>query len=156
MARACDENGKLDYEKEADERANQIERAVPRRVIEQDYKQHVSGAKSSHESLRYDLIPRAGLKILAERFTQGFKKYGKNNYQKGLADKQFIEDRLNHIFEHFSKLVQPRKEDEEYDNTHRACIEANLGAIMWGCCFLAEVLEHPEGSKILINEVINF
>jgi hypothetical protein len=127
------------------------------KVIVDDTKiKHPSGASSSHEALRYDLIPREGLAILAERYTVGVPIHGARNYQQGLADKKFILDRLNHIQEHYQKLIQPRKKDKEYNSSHKNILKAHLGAIMWGCCFLAEVLEDPEGEVILINDIINW
>lgn len=123
---------------------------------------HPSGATSSHVARRYDLIPREGLDVLADRYGEGAKLHGDRNYLSGLADKQFILDRINHIQEHYTKMLNMRSSDKEYKEVYENSIDVanaikeHLGAIMWGVCFLAQVLEHPEGSRILINEIIHF
>jgi hypothetical protein len=135
---------------------NPIERRQTKQIVDDTKIKHPSGASSSHLALRYDLIPREGLAVLAERYTVGVPIHGERNYQQGLADKKFILDRLNHIQEHYQKLIQPRKKDKEYNSSHKNILKAHLGAIMWGCCFLAEVLEDSEGERILINDIINW
>lgn len=97
----------------------------------EDLNNYVSGAKSSGSLSRYDLIPREALESLARRFTLGSVKYGDFNYVKGLRDKEYIVDRINHIFKHLQALVAPRTEGEQEDD--------NIGAILWGAAFLAEV-----------------
>jgi hypothetical protein len=66
-------------------------------VAKPDYK---SGARSSAKAPRYDLIKSSLLDRLAARLELGASKYGENNYQKGLADKEFLADRYNHILAH--------------------------------------------------------
>jgi hypothetical protein len=66
-------------------------------VTEPAYK---SGARSSAKAPRYDLIKSSLLDRLAARLELGASKYGENNYQKGLADKEFLADRYNHILAH--------------------------------------------------------
>jgi hypothetical protein len=134
---------------------NPIERRKTKIIADTKIK-HDGGATSSHRALRFDLIPRAGLEILAERYTVGAEIHGDRNYQKSLNNKEYILNRLNHIQEHYQKLIQPRKKDKEFDSSHKNILKAHLGAIMWGCCFLAEVLEDSEGERILINDIINW
>lgn len=59
-----------------------------------------SGAMSSGQKPRYDLIPLWALKRIAARFQLGARKYGVDNWQKGLQDRDFILDRINHAIEH--------------------------------------------------------
>ena len=63
-----------------------------------------SGAMSSGQKPRYDLIPLWALQRIAARFQLGAEKYGVNNWQKGAADKDFILDRINHAIEHLMIL----------------------------------------------------
>lgn len=100
-----------------------------------------SGAQSSGKALRFDLIPRSLLRRLALRFGLGAEKYPEFNYRKGLTDKQFILDRINHLQEHFHAYLAPENDAERTDD--------NLGGIAWGCAFLCEVEAHPEGKKII-------
>lgn len=100
-----------------------------------------SGAQSSGNALRYDLIPRSFLRRVALRFGMGAEKYPPFNYRSGLADKEYILDRINHLQEHFQGYIAPENEDDLTDD--------NLGAIAWGCAFLCEVEAHPEGKKIV-------
>jgi hypothetical protein len=124
----------------------------------------VSGASSSHAALRYDLIPRAGLEVLARQFTIGVPIHGERNFMLGIKDEDFIRERLNHIYEHVIKLVHPQINDKEIVNFLEDgnasnigdIVRNNLGAIMWGCCFLAEVLEDKTGYAILLEKVLDF
>jgi hypothetical protein len=59
-----------------------------------------SGAQSSEEKPRYDLIPLEALIALAERFGFGATRHGARNYEKGYNDPQFVLDRYNHLLEH--------------------------------------------------------
>jgi hypothetical protein len=141
------------------------------RTVEDRLKLHTSdsGATSSHESIRYDLIPRSLTKVAAMTYTMGAKKHGERGYQRGLADRGFILDRLNHIQEHWDMLRHPsiveyekrlkqlqetgwsgevNDEAVSYDS-----IRANIGAMLWGLGFLTEVIEHEEGKGILLGLV---
>lgn len=59
-----------------------------------------SGATSSGRKPRYDLIPTWALERIARRFELGAEKYGVDNWQQGLRDREFIFDRINHAIEH--------------------------------------------------------
>lgn len=63
-----------------------------------------SGVMSSGKKPRYDLIPIEALMRIARRFELGALKYGENNWQKGVHDKAFILDRINHAIEHLMIL----------------------------------------------------
>ena len=103
---------------------------------------HPSGAGSSHQSLRHDLIPRELKDILSRRYTLGAATYGPYAYRKGLRDRAFIVDRIGHIHEHLNKLFQPLHGDGD-------SFTDNLGAVGWGIGFLAEVWADPQGRAIL-------
>lgn len=86
-----------------------------------------SGASSSTEKPRYDLVPLTALRRLAERFGYGARKHGDHNYRKGLFDVAFIRDRQNHMIEHAVKYAQG---DRSADH---------LGAVMCNAAILADL-----------------
>lgn len=82
---------------------------------------------------RYDLIPIESLARLARRYAFGAKKYGENNYQKGLP----YSDTFNHIMSH---LLLYNSGDQSDDH---------LAAAMWGCATLMYFEErNMEGSYV--------
>lgn len=90
----------------------------PKRVFE-------SGAVRSSKLPRYDLIPREVLNCLADRLKLGAAKYGEWNWQKGIADEEFLKDTLNHMQGHLSNVMAGDfSEDDEY---------GNIGGILFGC-----------------------
>ncbi len=76
------------------------------------------GAARSEEKPRYDLIPAAGLRRIALRFTLGAAKFGDRNWEKGGAD--FIRDIPNHMAEHLFLYMSGDRSDD------------HLAAIGWG------------------------
>jgi hypothetical protein len=52
------------------------------------------------------------LERIAKRFELGAKKYGDNNWQKGVEDKEFILDRLNHAVVHLYNVIGQVSEDK--------------------------------------------
>jgi hypothetical protein len=101
-----------------------------------------TGASSSHAiDIRFEMIPREFLEALGARFHHGLK-HGRFNYRKGLMDKQFVLDRVAHMYEHMGRLFQPMGNDEE-------SFLDNIGAIGWGLCFLCEAYAYPDGQKII-------
>jgi len=86
-----------------------------------------SGATSSTEKPRYDLIPTVALRRLAQRFGYGAEKHGDHNYKQGAHDAQFIRDRVNHMIEH---AVNYANGDRSTDH---------LGAVMCNAAMLAEL-----------------
>lgn len=86
-----------------------------------------SGASSSKVP-RMDLIPYSALVRLANRFALGLEKHGKNNYRKGLSDKDYVIERLGHVINHAYRLIEKlegRLVDEDDD----------AAAIAWGGIF---------------------
>lgn len=71
-----------------------------------DIYQFSSGAKSSGQKPRYNLIPARSLERIATRFGEGASKYGENNWRSGLKDRDFLLDRLNHAQEHLLRLTE--------------------------------------------------
>lgn len=85
-----------------------------------------SGAKSSFEMPRYDLLYRPFLKRVADRMAYGEQKHGGANYQKGGGDAAFRRDRVNHLIEHALKLAEG-----DTSRDHLAAITANCQIIAW-------------------------
>ncbi|MHB8303621.1 MAG: dATP/dGTP diphosphohydrolase domain-containing protein [Acidobacteriaceae bacterium] len=106
-----------------------------------DIKTFASGAVSAWVGLRYDLVPRALWERLARRFGLGAAKYGELNYRKGLRDREYILDRLNHLQTHLQAYLAPKNAQEFEDD--------NLGAMAWACAFLCEVEEDKQGRLVL-------
>lgn len=72
---------------------------------QQEIQIFTSGAASSGNVARYDLISLQLLDRLGDRLKLGAVKYGPFQYRKGLKDKAFILDRLNHAIRHI-RLAQ--------------------------------------------------
>jgi hypothetical protein len=85
-----------------------------------------SGAKSSEEKPRYDLIPVCALEREAVRMAEGAKAHGENNYQQGVNDPAFIRDRINHLIAHALNYASGDRSDD-----HLAAIRCNAGMLMW-------------------------
>lgn len=87
-------------------------------------KKFASGALSSEESPRYDLIPLASLKRQAARMALGAKTHGAFNYRKGAADPEFIRDRVNHLLGHAIAFASGDSSDD-----HLGAVLANAGML---------------------------
>lgn len=85
-----------------------------------------SGAKSTEEKPRYDLIPIKALEREAARMAHGARVHGENNYQRGADDDGFIKDRVNHLIEHALKYATGDRSDD-----HLAAIRCNAGMLIW-------------------------
>jgi hypothetical protein len=111
--------------------------------------------KVDPSQLRYDLVPRVMLDRVAERFTFGLQFHGERSYQNGLGDRRYILARINHIQEHWNKLLHPdySKADspEHEEGIDIKSIRDNLGAILFGLSVLCEAAEHKEGRDILMD-----
>jgi hypothetical protein len=104
-----------------------------------------SGATSSYVPLRYDLIPRQLLECAAARYSMGVAIHGERGYQRGLGDRDFIINRINHITEHWNKILHPHPK-ENYSDVE---FYGNVGAILWGLGFLLEVQDYGPGKQVL-------
>lgn len=89
-------------------------------------KQFDSGAKSSEEAPRYDLLEPAALKRMAARMGEGAKSHGARNYRKGKGDETFTRDRLNHLVGHALKLAAG-----ETDEDHLGAVLANANILSY-------------------------
>lgn len=98
-----------------------------------------SGASSSGSLPMYDAISIHLLDRLAARLSHGAEKHGKYNYRKGLNDKEFILDRLNHAFRHL-KLAIDSIENEEISE------DDDLGAVLCGIQF---AIEYQHRNKLI-------
>jgi len=85
-----------------------------------------SGAKSSEEKPRYDLIPLEAQRREAVRMAEGARKHGENNYQQGASDPAFRRDRINHLIEHALRYA-----DGDRSEDHLAAIRCNTGMLIW-------------------------
>jgi hypothetical protein len=89
-------------------------------------KAFASGARSSEEKPRYDLIPVEALRREAIRMAEGARAHGVNNYRVGVHDPAFITDRINHLIEHAVKYASGDRSDD-----HLAAVRANAGMLIW-------------------------
>lgn len=82
-----------------------------------------SGAKRDTQEgkPRYDLIPVAPLKRLAELYARGLEKYGENNWTKGMPVSRYVASAMRH-------LEQARSGDKTED--HWAAVIWNVMAVM--------------------------
>lgn len=87
-------------------------------------KTFTSGARSSEEAPRLDLIPLASLKRQADRMQMGAESHGERNYEKGATDPVFIRDRKNHLAWHVAQYLAGNEDDD-----HLGAILANAGML---------------------------
>ncbi len=85
-----------------------------------------SGAKSSEQKPRYDLIPMEAQEREAIRMGQGAIDHGENNYRSGKADPQFVQDRINHMIEHALRYATGDRSTD-----HLAAVRCNAGMLIW-------------------------
>lgn len=85
-----------------------------------------SGAKSSEEKPRFDLIPLEAQIREGIRMAVGARDHGENNYRHGVNDAAFIRDRINHLIEHALRYADGDRSDD-----HLAAIRANAGMLIW-------------------------
>jgi hypothetical protein len=92
--------------------------------------------------IEWRLLPKEGLRRLAMRYTLGVERYGEGNWKRGLRNKEFLEERKNHLVEHLFEYL-------ERGNQH----DDNLAAIVWGCFCLMEAekvcMEDADDVKVL-------
>lgn len=85
-----------------------------------------SGATSSKQLPSYNLIAICMLDRLAARMDLGAVKHGKFQYRKGLKDKAFILDRLNHAIKHIRLAQDLIENDEVYTDDDLGGAAANI------------------------------
>lgn len=95
-----------------------------------------SGAKSSVEKPRYDLVPLVAMRAVAERFGYGAERHGARNYEKGYNDPSFVRDRLNHLLEHAMKAASGDTSED------------HLGAVLCNAAILLRLKELREAEDI--------
>lgn len=84
-----------------------------------------SGASSSEEQARLDLLPLEALIAWADRMGVGAKTHGDRNYEKGANDPVFIRDRHNHLLMHALKAAAGDESDD-----HLAAVMANAAILI--------------------------
>lgn len=89
-----------------------------------------SGATSSGKLPPYDLLSELLLTRTARRFELGAVKHGKFNYRKGLKDKDFMLDRLNHAFLHLKRAMDLIEQGLPYDDDNLAAVVVNAAMVM--------------------------
>lgn len=98
-----------------------------------------SGAKSSDEAKRYDLINAEFLDLMADRLAYGAEKHGDPyNYRLGKDDAAFFRDRVNHLIRHAVKLGNATTQEDR---------AKQIAAIAAGCNMLAWLNAHAGESK---------
>jgi len=107
-------------------------------ILDDDRVTFSSGATSSQQELRHDLVPICAVRRLAQRYTMGAAKHGDYNYRTGLGDEAFVRDRMNHITEHWQKFL-----------LYGSAVDDNLAAVMWGISILMEMETTIEGHQLL-------
>lgn len=89
-----------------------------------------SGASSSEHVPDFGMIPLVLLTRTAKRLQLGEVKHGRWNYRKGLEDKAFLMDRLNHAFLHLKRLYDSIEFDIKTMDDDAAAIVVNIAIIM--------------------------
>lgn len=85
-----------------------------------------SGATSSGQLPPYDLITLNFQTRVAKRLQLGAEKHGRHNYRKGLKDKEFIMDRLNHAFAHLKMAMDQIENAESVNDDDLAAVAVNV------------------------------
>ena len=85
-----------------------------------------SGASSSEEQPRYDLIPYVATQREAARMGMGAREHGENNWMRGVGDKVFYRDRVNHLVNHALKYANGDRSED-----HLAAVRCNAAMVMW-------------------------
>lgn len=116
-----------------------------------------TGAVRSERMLRYDLIPKVAIDRLADRFTGGVdasgkptggaRKYGENNWRKGLPTSDVINHVINHLtlyMDYFQIGLASSENAEQLTAMMRAnsYAEDDLAGAMWGISVLMYQEEH--------------
>lgn len=81
----------------------------------------MSKANTEQLSLGLDQIPYSSLKEIGRIFLEGEKKYGKDNWKKGVGDKEYQTERWNHALNHLMLY-------KEGDTS-----EKHLAKVAWYC-----------------------
>jgi hypothetical protein len=85
-----------------------------------------SGATSSERLPPYDLITIHFEDRVAKRLQLGAAKHGRFNYRKGLKDKEFIIDRLNHALRHIKIAAALIENGETFSDDDLAGVAVNV------------------------------
>lgn len=99
-------------------------------VNQHEIKVFQSRAASSGSIPGFDMLPLVFLDRTAKRFDMGAKKYTKFNYRKGLRDKAFIIDRLNHAFLHLKLAIDAIEADTQTDDDNLSAVACNIAMAM--------------------------
>jgi len=59
---------------------------------------------------RYDLLPTRAIRRLAKHYENGARKYGDNNYLKGMPMTRFLDSALRHLF----KAAEGQKDEDHF------------------------------------------
>jgi len=81
---------------------------------------------------RFDLLPIHAIIRLARHFENGAKKYGDDNWRKGIPLRRYLDSMMRHAFKFAGGL-----DDEDH-----------LGAIIWNACCLLETQEMINRGKL--------
>jgi hypothetical protein len=81
---------------------------------------------------RFDLLPVHAITRLAQHFENGAKKYGDENWKKGIPLRRYLDSMLRHAFK-----FQGGAKDEDH-----------LAAVIWNACCLLETQELIRRGKL--------
>jgi hypothetical protein len=109
--------------------------------------QSKSGAKSS-PAPRFDLLPRRALERVSARYEKGLERYGRDNWRKGLTDKDYIVERIAHVIGHCYKLIEKLESPVVLEKLNA---DDDAGAIAWGGLFVCEAMCEMEAQNAKAN-----
>lgn len=97
---------------------------------------HYSGGEGRPEANRLDLLfkNREALETYAEAYARGMKKYGRDNWQRGLPESGLIQHALDHLIHYVNGTFDPGEGEVD-----------QLSGVLWniGClCWVRK--HHPE------------
>ena len=118
-------------------------------MAEDKHKFNSGAVRSKLDNVRFDLISPQALRRLAATYAEGAKKYGDNNFRKGMEFSNVLNHVLTHIFDYLAG------EDKELNHPMYEGIEVedHLAHACWGLMTLMEQEDtHPELNDLYFHD----
>lgn len=88
------------------------------------------GRAKTSSCIDFSLFPIEALEVIIKRFELGLAKYGRDNWQKGKDDQEFILSRANHALRHLFNYIHKINNDEDTDLDNLAAAGCNVAMLI--------------------------